>query len=123
MRWAIVLVAVAGCSSESGGGGGGSGSAASPSKQAMSPQEIAQATDACGFYAKKVCACAQTVPAAAEPCKLSSALVDSVRVGSEVSRSPDSSERDASQANRAVRKTVAECIEQTAKLPTLGCPQ
>lgn len=122
MRWAIVLVAVAACSSES-TGGGGSGSGAGPSTQAMSPQEIARSTDACGFYAKKVCACAQTVAAAVEPCKLSSALVDSVRVGTEVSRSPDSSERDASQANRAVRKTVAECIEQTAKLPTLGCPQ
>jgi hypothetical protein len=118
--WLLLCLAACGSSSSDPGSGSGSAAAAKP---VMSGAEIQRSRDACGFYAKQVCACAETVPAAKEPCKLSSALVDSVRVGTEVGLSPDSSLRDVKQANDVVRKTVAECVEQTAKLGTLGCKQ
>ena len=55
-------------------------------------------------------------------CELARALPDAVRMGLEVATNKDSTPRDAVSAQNGVRKTVKECIEQTAKLATLGCP-
>lgn len=88
----------------------------------MPAAELKRGQDACKAYVEKICACAETVEAAREPCKLSKALEDVLVVGTEVSQSPDSTRRDVVQAAQSMRKTIAECIEQTAKLPLLGCP-
>ncbi len=84
--------------------------------------EIKRGQDACRAYAAQVCACARTVPAAQEPCKLGQALPDSLDTTVQVSAHPETERRDAVQTAAAVRKLIARCIELTAKLPELGCP-
>jgi hypothetical protein len=89
---------------------------------AMTATEITRSTDACKAYVDKVCACAATVPAEQQECALAKALPDAVRIGVEVSQSPDSKKNDVLGAQDSVRKAVKTCIEHMAKLPALGCP-
>jgi hypothetical protein len=84
---------------------------------AMSADEVKRSEDACKVYVERACAC----PAAAEQCRLAKAQPDAVRIGLEVAANPESKPDIVRQAYASVRKTVKECIEQTAKLPTLGC--
>jgi hypothetical protein len=88
---------------------------------AMSAEEQQRSRDACADYVKRVCACADKVPAVKQQCDLARALPDAVRLGLEVAASPDSKPNDVIGAQTSVRKTVKECIEETAKLPALGC--
>ncbi|MDB4964298.1 MAG: hypothetical protein JWP01_4297 [Myxococcales bacterium] len=85
----------------------------------LPPVELKRGVDACSAYVTKVCAC--TAPAAKDLCGLARALPDALEVARQVSVSPDSKRRDVLQANDSQRKTIKECIEQTAKLPALGC--
>ena len=84
----------------------------------MSATEIQRSQDACKTYVDKVCAC----PALADPLNLAKALPDAIRIGVEVSQSPDSKPQDIYDAQQSVRKTAKNCVEQLAKLPSLGCP-
>ncbi len=93
-----------------------------PPAPAMPAAEIQRSSDACKTYVEKVCACADKVEAAKQPCELSRALPDAVRIGLEVAASPDSKRQDVLQAQQSVRNTAKECIEELAKLPGLGCP-
>jgi hypothetical protein len=93
-----------------------------PPVAAIGPAELARGRDACRAYVEQVCACAKTVPAAAEPCALARALPESIEVAMQVATHPDTERRDVVQAATAVRKAIARCIEQTARLPSLGCP-
>lgn len=88
----------------------------------LSAAEIQRSSDACKAYVDKVCACAATVPAEQQECGLAKALPDAVRIGIEVSQSPDSKKQDVLGAQDSVRKAVKTCIEHMAKLPSLGCP-
>jgi hypothetical protein len=88
----------------------------------LSAAEIQRSDDACKAYVDKVCACAATVPAEQQECGLAKALPDAVRIGVEVSQSPDSKRQDVLGAQDSVRKAVKTCIEHMAKLPSLGCP-
>jgi hypothetical protein len=88
----------------------------------MTVTEIQRSTDACKAYVDRVCACAATVPAEKQECDLAKALPDAVRIGVEVSQSPDSKRNDVLGAQDSVRKAVKTCIERMAKLPALGCP-
>jgi hypothetical protein len=117
MRWlALALLLTVGCSKKA-------AEAPPPSTGSDVPRlpapEIQRGEDACKAYVDKVCAC--TAPSAADACKLARALPAAMQVGLEVATSPDSSRRDVLQANDSVRKTIKECIELTAKLPSLGC--
>ncbi len=114
MRWLLVVVAVAACSKKAAPAG------PPPEDKPQIPQtELKRGQDACGDYVAKICAC--TVPDAPKQCALAKALPDAISTGLEVSTNPDSSRRDVLQANDMIRKTMKECIEQTAKLPALGC--
>jgi hypothetical protein len=93
-----------------------------PAVAPMPAEEVKRSEDACKSYVERVCACAATVPAAAKQCELAKALPDAVRIGLEVAASPDSKPDIVQQSYTSVRKTAKECIEQTAKLPALGCP-
>jgi hypothetical protein len=62
------------------------------------------------------------VPAAAEQCKLARALPEAIGISLATALSPDSAPDIVQQSYANVRKTAKECIEQTAKLPALGCP-
>ena len=88
----------------------------------MPASESKRGQDACKAYVDKVCACAETTPAMKEPCALARALPDAMQVGLDVAANPESSRRDALQAQASVRKIVKACIEETAKLPATGCP-
>ncbi len=95
---------------------------APPPVETMPAAEVQRAQDACAQYVERVCACAATVPAATKQCELARALPEAVRIGLEVAASPDSKPDIVQQSYASVRKTAKECIEQTAKLPALGCP-
>ena len=88
----------------------------------MPAEEVKRSEDACKAYVERVCACAANVPDAVRQCELSRALPEAVRIGLEVAASPDSTPDIVQQSYTSVRKTAKECIEQTAKLPALGCP-
>lgn len=81
--------------------------------------ELKRGQDACTAYVTQVCAC--STEAAKSACVLAKALPDAIEVGMQVATSPDSKRREVLQANDSVRKTFKECIEQAAKLPSLGC--
>jgi hypothetical protein len=87
----------------------------------MDRAEVKRSQDACKAYVDKACECAKTVPAAKSACDAAHALPDAIRVALEVAASPDSTAHDAKQTQRFVRDTVAECIQNTAKLPAMGC--
>ena len=88
----------------------------------MPAAEVKRGQDACKAYVDKACACAETVAAMKQPCALSRALPEAIEVNLSVAASPDSSRRDALQAQDSVRTIVKECIEEIAKLPSAGCP-
>ena len=88
----------------------------------MPVAELKRGQDACKAYVDRVCACVEKVPAVKEQCGLAKALPDAIEVSEQVSSSPESSKLDVLHAQDSIRKTVKECIEETAKLPALGCP-
>ena len=88
----------------------------------MTPAEIQRSQDACKAYVDKVCACAATVPAVQDECNLGKSLPEAVRIGIEVSQSPDSKPKDVYGAQDSVRKTVKTCIEHMSQLAARGCP-
>ena len=116
MRWLLVLALCAGCKQHS--------DAPPPPRDlpALPASEVKRAQEACQTYVDKVCACARTVPAMADPCARARALPDAIQVELDVGASPDSTRRDALQINDSVRKIVKECIDETAQLPAAGCP-
>jgi hypothetical protein len=121
MKWLVIavagLIACAGCKKQP--------DAAPPEAApvpAMPATEVKRGQDACTSYVDKACACAQTVPAMKQPCTLARALPDAIDVNLAVAAHPESSRRDALQAQDSVRKIVKECIEEIARLPAAGCP-
>ena len=113
IRIAAVLLALAACSKKQ-------ESAPPPNDNPRIPEtEIKRGKDACQAYVEKVCAC--TTPEAQKQCPLAKALPDAMTTGLEIATNPETSRRDVVQANDMIRKTMKECIEQTAKLPSLGC--
>ena len=114
MKWVFVLALAAACSKNE-------PPAPEAKPQPMSAAEIARSKDACADYVRKVCACADQVPAMKHQCDLARALPDAVRLSLEVAASPDSKPDDVQGAQASVRKTAKECIEETAKLPAAGC--
>lgn len=111
----VALALVAACKKEQ----PASGPAGEPPPPQIPASEVKRGQDACGDYVAKVCAC--TAPAAKDACGLAKALPEAIETGLQVSTNPESARRDVIQANDAVRKTMKECIEQLAKLPSLGC--
>ena len=126
-RWLLAALLIAACSKKE---------EAKP-KHGVTPMpasEVQRSQDACKMYVERVCACAEKVPPkgtgspggslapdAAKQCELARALPEAVRIGLEVAASPDSQPDIVQQSYASVRKTAKECIEQTAKLPALGC--
>jgi hypothetical protein len=93
-----------------------------PPSSAIGEAELKRGRDACQAYVEQVCACAKTVAAAARPCELAKALPESIEVAMQVSAHPETERKDVVQSASAVRKAIARCIEQTVRLPQLGCP-
>jgi hypothetical protein len=112
----FVVAAIAGCKKSE------KKVATKPPVKMMSADEVARSTEACKVYVDKVCACASTVPAAIEQCKNAKAQPETIRIALDIAQHPDSKPDIVQQTLDGVRKTVKVCIEETAKLPTLGCP-
>ena len=118
MKWLLALVACAGCKNDA----APAPAPARDDRPVMPISEVKRGQDACKAYVAKVCACAETMPALAQPCTLARALPEAIQVSLDVAATADSTRRDVVQANDGVRKIVKECIEETAKLPSAGCP-
>ena len=118
MRWLVVIALIAGCSKKQ-------DKAPPPdpnNEPAIPAAELKRGEDACNAYVAAACKCAETVPAAKERCEGAKAFPEVVRMGTELTMSKDSTALDVKQAAQTIRKTIAECIQQTAQLPSLGCP-
>jgi hypothetical protein len=116
MRWLLVLALVAGCKKQE---------AAPPPPTNNEPPipaaELQRGEDACAAYIAKACKCAETVPAAKPKCDAAQAFPAVLKMSTELTMSKDSAPKDVKQAAMTIRKTVAECIQETAQLPSLGC--
>jgi hypothetical protein len=114
MKRALVLVVLLACAKKQ---------EPAPAKvPALTVDEIQRSQDACKTYVDKVCACAAQVPAAKQQCDLAKALPEAVQIGVDVAANPETKPQDIYGAQSSVRKATRTCIEQTAKLPSLGCP-
>ena len=82
--------------------------------------EAKRAGEACDTYVATICAC--PMPAATESCKLSKALPEAIATSRRLATNPKAERDDAMLAAENVRKTAKYCIEETAKLASLGCP-
>lgn len=82
--------------------------------------DIQRGQEACTAYVAQ--ACAATLPAVAEECKLAKALPEAVRVSTEIAASEQSTKLDSAHALDMLRKTTANCISQTAALARQGVP-
>jgi len=87
-------------------------------KPAITEAEVKRGDDACKAYVTRVCAC----PALEAQCKLARALPEVVELSMEVALNGDAKRLDTLQAADSIRKAVATCIQETAKLPATGCP-
>ena len=113
MRFLVLLALVVGCKAKE------------PKKRepkpAMPAAELQRGQDACKTYVDRVCACAAQKPDLAKQCELSKALPQAIEISVSVAMHPDSKPDVVEQSYESVRKTVANCIEETAKLPAAGC--
>ncbi|HLL21746.1 MAG TPA: hypothetical protein VK427_06430 [Kofleriaceae bacterium] len=117
MKWLCILALAVGCKK--------SQEAPPPppnNAPAIPAPEMKRGEHACNTYIAKACTCAETVPAAKAKCTQAQAFPEVLRMGAELTMSTDSEPKDVKQATGTIRKTIAECIEQTAQLPALGCP-
>lgn len=116
MRWLVALaLALAACKQRK-------EPPPEPPREVIPAPELKRGQDACAAYVERACACATTVPAATERCALAKALPESIEVALQVSMHPSTERKDFVQSADAIRKTIARCIELTAKLGELGCP-
>jgi len=113
MRWVVVLALLAGCKAKE--------PKHHAPKPPMSAAEVQRGQDACKTYVERVCACAAQKPDLAKQCELSKALPQAIEISLSVAANPESKPDVVEQSSDSVRKTVASCIEETAKLPTVGC--
>ena len=118
MRWAVLLVLAASCKKDPPPPAPATGS----DKPVMTVAEVKRNRDACNDYVAKVCACAETVADLKQPCALAKAYPDAMETALDTAANTESTRRDALQAHDAIRKIVKTCIEETARLPGLGCP-
>ncbi len=89
--------------------------------EALSAPQRKLATDACGDFVARLCACAQAKPELAETCKLKKAKPEALALALAVADDPSSPADAAAQAKAEVGKIVARCIEEAAQLPAMGC--
>ena len=113
MKWVVVVAFLSACAKET------------PDDKpavplAISDAEVTRGIEACNAYLAKVCSCG--ADAAKEPCRLAKMLPDSIAVARSLAQNPKAELEDSRQAAGSIRATTKQCIEQTVKLPELGCP-
>lgn len=116
--WAIVLVllaSVTGCKAPE------HKAKAKPTPGGMTEIEVKRGEDACKVYIDKICACAQTKPELAKQCELAKALPDAMHLSLAVALNPESKPDIAEQSFSSAKKTISSCIDETGRLPAIGC--
>jgi hypothetical protein len=113
MRFLVALALIAGCKAKE--------PKKHEPKPPMAAAELQRGQDACKAYVERVCACAAQKPDLVKQCELSKALPQAIEISLSVATHPDSKKDIVEQSYANIRKTVASCIDETAKLPTLGC--
>jgi hypothetical protein len=88
---------------------------------AMTDIEVKRGEDACKTYVDKVCACATSKPDLAKQCELAKALPQAMQISLATAMNPDSKPDIVEQSYDSAKKVVAECIQDTAQLPSQGC--
>ena len=92
-----------------------------PAAKPMPAEEVQRGKDACKALVDKACACAATIPAAKEACDLARPMPQALELQLEFASSDGTKKNDVLAAQAGVRKVVKECVEQTAKLASVGC--
>ena len=118
MKWlalVLALAAVTGCKAKQ------SSSKKAKPVAGLTDVEVQRGEDACKMYIDKVCGCAASKPDLAQQCQLAKSLPDAMHLALSVATNPESKPDVANQSFDSVRQTVAECITETAKLPSAGC--
>jgi hypothetical protein len=113
MKRVILAVVLAACAKKA--------AEEAPPVAPMSAEEVQRSKDACQAYVDRVCACAEKVPAVKEQCDLARAMPDALQLQLAFATAPETKKNDVLAAQAGVRKAVKECIEETAKLPSVGC--
>lgn len=117
----LALVVAVGCGSEK------RERAAPPADDRPPPitvPEKSRNADACLDYVTRACACAAAhpdQPDVGEMCKYDKALPDALGLAMTTAENPASNRTDVLLSQQQARKIAAQCIEQLAKLPALGC--
>ena len=114
----LALLAVTGCKAKE----------SKPKKEkpvpGMTEIELERGEDACKTYVDKICACAGQKPDQAElakQCQLAKSLPEAMQIALSVAMNPESKPDVVEQSYDSVKTTVSQCIQETAKLPSLGC--
>jgi hypothetical protein len=111
VRALVLAVVLAGCAKKT---------AEAPVKP-IPAEEVKRGQDACKAYVDQVCACARKVPAVQAQCDAARAMPEALNLQVEFASAGDTNKNDVLAAQAGVRKVVKTCIEETAKLPGLGC--
>ena len=122
VRWALaVLLLAAACSKKA----DDKPAAVIERPPPITIEEASRNTEACKRYAEEVCACAAAHPDktdVAEMCKYDQGLGDALALVMETARNTETKPEDVRLAQAKARKIATQCLDQLAKLPTLGCP-
>ncbi|HVK74859.1 MAG TPA: hypothetical protein VM734_16130 [Kofleriaceae bacterium] len=78
--------------------------------------------EACTTYVERLCACAEQKPELAEQCHMKQAKPEALALALGVADDPSSTRESIVQAQVEARKIIARCIEEAARLPSMGCP-
>jgi len=123
----VAVVAMA-CALAAGCGKGGDKKAPGPGSDRPPPVSFEEQTrnaDACKAYAEQACACAAAHPdktEVADRCKYDAGLGDALELAMVTARNTESAPDDVRLAQKKARLIATQCLDQLAKLPSLGCP-
>jgi hypothetical protein len=88
-------------------------------------EEKTRNADACTAYVDQICACAKAHPDKAEVvelCRSDTPLPAALSLSMATAENPASTRNDLLLTQAQARKIATSCLDQTAKLPSLGCP-
>jgi hypothetical protein len=120
---ALVLAVSAAC------GKGGDKKAPGPGSDdrpaPITVEEQTRNADACKAYGEQVCACATAhpdKPVVVDMCKYDQGLGDALDLAMVTARNTETKPDDVRLAQKKARLIATQCMDQLAKLPSLGCP-
>ena len=98
-------------------------SAAPPSAAAPAPAPAQPSAALVAEVEQKLTVATAQAAKLREQCELAKALPEALTLAADFAQSGTTKPQDVARANANMRSITSECIEQSAKLPTLGCRQ